>query len=130
MNLPVMVCAVLAVLGAGLVAVTLLRLRRTAPDFGDFFEQLDYRDDQERLLAQPFLTRVVGGSLRAATGKVETLLPSKYVATVRHQLAQAGLSRKRTAGQQISVQIGLALAGALLVPLLPPGSPISGGPAA
>jgi tight adherence protein C len=129
MNVPILFCAVLAVMGGGLIGVTLLRARQTAPDFGDFFEQLDYRDDHERMMDEPFLKRVVGGAVRSVTDRLEQFLPSKYVANVRHQLAQAGLAQKRTAGQQIAIMIGLGVAGALMVPLLPPGSPIKPGQA-
>ena len=119
-------CLALAVGGAGVVAGTLVRSRRVAPDFGEFFEGLEFRDEQERLLAQPLGTRLVGGTARSVAARLERLVPANYLAGLDHQLGQAGLSGKRTAGEQLAMQVGLALAGAVLVPFLPTGSPLTG----
>ncbi|MDQ6725770.1 MAG: hypothetical protein M3066_06350, partial [Actinomycetota bacterium] len=54
--------------------------------------------------------------------RLERLLPGNYIAKVERQLAQAGLSRTRRPGAQIAVQLGLAVVGLALVPLLPKGS--------
>lgn len=119
-------CVVLAVCGAWLTATTLVRARRVAPDFGEFFEELDYVDEQERLLAQPLGPRVLGGAFHGVAGRLEQLLPANYIAKLDHQLGQAGLAARRTAGEQLAIQLGLAVMGAVLVPFLPAGSPLSG----
>ena len=122
----VWVCLVLAACGAGLAATTLVRARRVAPDFGEFFEDLDFRDEQERLLAQPLGARLVGGAFRNVADRLEQLLPANYIAKLDHQLGQAGLASKRKAGEQLAMQLGLAVAGAVMVPFLPAGSPLTG----
>lgn len=126
MNLGVWICVVLAVCGGLLAATTAFRARHIAPDFGEFFAELDFADEQQRLLAEPLVPRVLGGAARALADRLERFLPANYVAGIEHQLAQAGLSRKRSAGQQIAVQLGLAVGGAVLVPFLPAGSPTTG----
>lgn len=119
-------CAALAFLGAGVMASALVRSRRVAPDFGEFFEELDFSDEQQRLLAQPVVSRVLGGGFRAVAGRLERLLPRHYIASVEHQLAKAGRTAKRRAGEQIAIQLGLAVAGAALFPILPAGLPVPG----
>ena len=115
----------IAVCGVGIAASALARSRRVAPDFGEFFEELDFADDQHRLLAQPLLTRVFGGGGQAVGDRLERLIPSHYIAGIEHQLAQAGMSRTRRPGQQIALQLGLAAAGGAVVPFLPTGSPMT-----
>jgi len=115
-------CAVLAMCGAVLVVVALQRERHTAPDFGEFLDELDFVDDREQALARAFMPRIVGGAAKAVADRLERLLPAQYLNKVDHQLAQAGLARKRGAAQQVAIQLGLALVGAALVPFLPTGS--------
>lgn len=119
-------CALLALSGAGVIASTLYRARHIAPDFGEYFEQIDYVSDKDAQLAKPIVPRLFGGGLRAAAGRLESLMPAKYMAKLDHQLAQAGLRGKRKAGEQLAIQIAACVAGALLVPLIPPGTMISG----
>jgi len=116
------ICVAMAGCGLALVGVTLVRSRRVAPDFGEFFTDLDYADEREEMLAEPFVPRLVGGVTGAVSRRLERMLPKNYIAKVDRQLAQAGLSRTRRAGTQIGVQVGLALVGLALVPLLPKGS--------
>jgi tight adherence protein C len=119
-------CLAVALCGVAVVGASLTRSRRIAPDFGEFFEGLEFRDEQERLLSQPLANRLLGGATRSVAGRLEQLLPSNYIAKLDHQLGQAGLSGKRRAGEQLALQIGLAVAGAVLVPFLPSGSPMTG----
>jgi tight adherence protein C len=112
--------------GMALVVATLVRVRSAAPDIGAFIEGLDYRDEMERTLDKSLIPRVVGGVVNFVSEKVEGLMPAKYIETTRRQLAQAGLSLKRKPGEQIGLQLFLAVAACAVVPLLPPASPISG----
>jgi tight adherence protein C len=126
MSPPVLLCVALAMCGAGVIVSTLYRGRHVAPDFGEYFARLDYVSEQEARLAKPFVPRLVGGVLAGVADKLERLVPSKYLANMEHQLAQAGLRGKRRAGEQLAIQIAAAVAGALLVPLIPPGTMVSG----
>ena len=126
MSPAVWTCVALALAGAGMIVTTLSRARRVAPDFGEFFEELDYRDENERLLAQPLGRRLLLSPLGAIAGRLEQLLPANYMAKIDHQLAQAGMSHKRRAGEQLAIQLGLAVGGLLLAPLLPAPSPLLG----
>ena len=115
-------CAGLALCGTLLITVAVVRSRRSAPDFGEFLDELDFVDDRERALARAFVPRLAGGAAKAVADRLERFLPAQYLNKVDHQLAQAGLARTRGAGRQVAVQLGLALVGAALVPLLPAGS--------
>ena len=117
----------LAICGAGVVVSTLVRGRHVAPDFGEFFEGIDYASEREERLAQPMVPRLLGGMARGFVSRIERLAPATYLAKLEHQLAQAGLLRKRRAGEQLAIQIAAAVGAALLVPLLPAGTPVSGG---
>jgi len=118
---------VLAVCGAGVVVSTLVRARHVAPDFGELFEGLDYASDREQRLAQPIVTRLVGDIARGVVSWLERLAPGSYLDSLEHQLGRAGLLGKRRAGDQLAIQVAFAAAAALLVPLLPSGTPVSGG---
>lgn len=124
MGTGVWTCLALTVAGAALVAVALRRSRRVAPDFDEFLDELDFADAQERALAKPFVVRVVGGAIATVADRVERLLPGHYVDTLEHQLAQAGMTQRRRAGEQLALQLALAAVGAALVPFLPPKSPL------
>ena len=117
----------LAVCGAGVVVSTLVRARHVAPDFGEFFEGIDYASEREERLAQPMVPRLLGGMARGFVSRIERVTPATYLANLDHQLAQAGLLRKRRAGEQLAIQVAAAVAATLLVPLLPAGTPVSGG---
>ena len=120
----------IAAVGVLLVGATLFRARSTAGDIGEFFEGIDYLDERDRALSRPLVPRMVGGIYQRFAARVEGLVPATYVAKVRQQLATAGMSAQRTPGKHLTIQLGLMAIGAALVPMLPPGSPISGGPAA
>ncbi|HUR23065.1 MAG TPA: type II secretion system F family protein [Acidimicrobiales bacterium] len=126
MGAAVLVCVVLAICGAGVIVLTLHRARHVAPDFGEYFEKMDYVSDQEARLAQAVVPRLVGGLLGGIAGRLEGLVPAKYLANLDHQLAQAGLRGKRGAGEQLAIQVAAAMAGALLAFFIPPGTMISG----
>ena len=116
-------CMGAAAAGVVVIVVTLVRGRRLAPDFDEFFDSLDYADDRQRALDQPFLARVVVEPLRAFAARLERLLPANYVAGIEHQLAQAGRAGRRKAGEHVAIQVGLALAGLAVAPLVPTASP-------
>jgi tight adherence protein C len=78
--------------------------------------------DVDDLLAQPFHTRVVGGLRAVFSRRLERMLPSKYLDNIDRQLVMAGLSGHRRAGDQLSVQIALAVAGLLVALFAPAGS--------
>lgn len=119
-------CFGLALCGAGVMISTLVRARHIAPDFGEFFEQVDFVDEKERRLSEPLVPRLVGGAMRGASARLERFVPATYLANIDRQLAQAGLARKRKAGEHLAIQAGLAVVGLVLVPFLPPGSMLSG----
>ncbi|HEX3622629.1 MAG TPA: type II secretion system F family protein [Acidimicrobiales bacterium] len=104
--------------GLALLAVTALRAHRAAPDFDQFLDGLDL-GPRERRLAEPFLPRIAAGAMRAVANRLERLLPGNYVRNVDRQLVQAGLSGRRRAGEQVAVQVGLAVLGAALIPVVP-----------
>ncbi|MGI8984527.1 MAG: type II secretion system F family protein [Acidimicrobiales bacterium] len=126
MSPALLVCVLLGLCGAGVVGSTLYRVRHLAPDFGEYFEHLDYASEHERQLATPVVPRILGGAVAAVTGRLEGLLPTRYLAGIDRQLAQAGLRGKRRAGEHLAIQLAAASGAALLVPFLPAASPISG----
>ena len=126
MSLAVLVCALLGLCGAGVLVSTLYRVRHVAPDFGEYFERLELAGERERQLAKPIVPRLTGGAISAVAGRLEGLLPVKYLANLDHQLAKAGLRGRRSAGEQLAIQIAAGVGAALLVPFLPAGTPISG----
>ena len=126
MNLAMWLCGGIALGGAGLAFAAVFRAGRVAPDFGEYFEDLDFGDERSRQLAQPMIPRVVGGVSRGVAARLEQFLPGNYIAGVQAQLNQAGLGRTRGAGQQVATQLGLAGLGAALVPFLPSGLPVNG----
>lgn len=116
-------CMGAAAAGFVVIVVTLVRGRRLAPDFDEFFDTLDFADDRQRTLDKPFVVRVVVEPLRAFAARLERLLPANYVAGIEHQLAQAGRAGRRKAGEHVAIQVGLAAAGLALAPLVPATSP-------
>lgn len=110
--------ATVAACGLAVMAITGLRTRRAAPDLDDFLENLGLDQYQQRL-AEPFLTRVVGRAVTSIASHFEKLLPSRYVENVDRQLVYAGLGGKRSAGQQVAMQVGLGVVGAVLIPFVP-----------
>jgi len=126
MGTAVWICMAVAVCGAGVVVVTLARSRHAAPDFGEFLADLDYSDDRQQRLDEPLVPRLLGGVKRAAAARLERLLPTNYILKVEHQLAQAGLSRKRRAGGMLATQFALAAVGVALIPVVPTKSPTTG----
>ena len=126
MSPAVLVCVVLALCGTGVILSTLYRARHVAPDFGEYFERLEHVSDKEAQLAKPIVPRLVGGVVAGVAGRLEGFVPAKYMAKLDHQLSQAGLRGKRKAGEQLAMQIAAGIAGALLVPLIPAGTMVSG----
>lgn len=124
MGAPFLLALATATTGAVLMVAVVVRARRTAPDLDRFFDGLDFGADETPAsrLAEPFLPRVVGGVGRAVGSRLERLLPASYVESVRGQLAQAGYNGRRTAGQQLSTQFGLAALGAAVAPFVPAAS--------
>lgn len=118
--------ALLGLCGAGIIVSTLYRARHIAPDFGEYFERLEPRNELERELSEPLVSRLLGGVIGGVVGRVERFMPTKYMATLDHQLARGGRRGKRSAGEQLAIQIVGGVVGALLVPLIPPGTMVSG----
>lgn len=116
--------AAVAACGLAVMVVTGLRARRTAPDIDDFLENLGLDQYQQRL-AEPFLTRVVGRAVTSIAARLEKLLPAKYIENVERQLVYGGLGGKRSAGRQVAMQIGLAVVGAALIPVVPVSSSLA-----
>ena len=116
----------LGLCGAGVVVSTLYRARHIAPDFGEYFQPHEYVSDKEAKLAKPIVSRVFGGVVDGVAGRLEGFVPAKYLANLDHQLGRAGLRGKRKAGHQLAIQIAAGVVGALLVPLIPPGTIVSG----
>jgi tight adherence protein C len=127
MGAPMLLCLALAACGLGVVVVTAVRARKLAPDFDQFLNELDYADDDApSVLSQPLLTRTVGAAWRAFASRVEACLPANYIANIERQLAKAGRSGKRRAGEHVAIQLGLAVTGLGLAAFLPAGTPLSG----
>ena len=122
----VLVLAAMAVCGAGVIVSTLYRARHVAPDFGEYFQPAEYVSDKEAKLAKPIVPRLVGGALGGIAGRLERFVPAKYLANLDHQLAKAGLRGKRKAGEQLAIQVAAGVVGALIVPLIPAGTIVSG----
>ena len=116
--------AAVATCGLAVMVVTGLRARRTAPDIDDFLDNLGLDQYQQRL-AEPFLTRVVGRAVTSIAARLEKLLPAKYIENVDRQLVYAGLGGKRSPGRQVAMQIGLAVVGAALIPVVPVSSSLT-----
>ena len=117
LNLAAQVSLAVASVGAGLMVAAVVWSRRKAPAFGTFLEGLELNPYEERL-AQPFLPRIVGGAVRAVAGRLERYVPRNYLDNLDQQLAQAGLSGRRRAGEQLAMQLGLTAAGAVVAVLL------------
>jgi tight adherence protein C len=127
MGLPVLVCAIGALGGLAIMAAVVIRSRRLAPDFGEFFAGLDYGDIDEadpsgQGLAEPLVSRTVGAVARALAARLERLLPTRYVEALGRRLDHAGLGGKRAVGHQLALQLGLGLVGLALAPFVASGS--------
>ena len=110
-------CLALALAGGALMVIGAARARRAAPDYDEFLADIHHSELEQRL-AQPFLARVAGGARNAASRRLERFLPRQYMENVDLQLAQAGLAGKRRASEQVAAQVGLALAGGVVLALL------------
>jgi tight adherence protein C len=125
MSPTLLICLVAAGAGLTLLVVAAVQSQRVAPDFGQFFEGLDYEDaglEHEKRLSEPLVRRTLRAVAGVASARVERLVPATYLATVDRRLGQAGMSGKRGAGQQVAMQIGLAVAGAAVGPWVPTSS--------
>jgi tight adherence protein C len=109
------------VVGAATALVGLFQLdreRELAPDAGDYLRSLDLDDAEtdefDRLLAQPFLSRVVrpmAGSILSLFG---SLLPGNYRERVHSQLVHAGMAGQFRAEEVIALRILGAAVGLVL----------------
>ena len=106
-----------ALAGGGFMLAVAMKARRTAPDIEDFLAGV-IAPGYEATLAQPFPTRIAGLFVKPVARRLERLLPRKRLEMVDNQLAQAGLSGHRSAGEQLAAQLGLTLLGVLLTVLL------------
>ena len=119
MGIPLIVCLSTALLGAAVMSMALGRSRRVAPEFGAFLDGLAPSDHATRV-SVPFTRRMADIVVQAAGRRVERLLPRTYLDGVDNQLAQAGISADRSAGEQVARQLGLAVVGALSAVVLRP----------
>ncbi len=110
--------------GMTLVATSVIRARRMAPDFGEFLDAPRPQELGERL-PEPFLARAVGGVAGVVAARLERFVPSKYMQDLERQLVHAGLGGKRKASEQLAMQLGLAVLGALLIPFVPAATPLA-----
>jgi tight adherence protein C len=125
MTMTVVAFLTVAVAGAGVMLIALVSSRREAPDFGEFLpDSLTTHDEFEQHLAQPLRVRFVQGFRTVVADRVEGLVPARYLENVDRELGKAGLTGKRRAGDQLAVQIALAIVGGLIGFLFPVGSPL------
>jgi tight adherence protein C len=121
---PLLSFAALAAVGLALLVTTAFRARREAPDLDGFLPDLDL-EEHERRMRDPLLARLTGGVLHAVSTRLEALLPGPYLDKLDRQLVHAGLGGKRRAGEQLAMQLGLAVVGAACVPLVPANTHLS-----
>ena len=109
----------LAAAGAGgvVMVAALARARREAPAVDPFLSRFEPGSPESRL-AQPLLPRLLGAAARAVAARVERYVPRNYLDNLDQQLAHAGLTAKRRAGEQLAIQVGLTAAGAVVMALL------------
>ena len=108
--------------GLAVVVLVLVRARRDAPDLDGFLDGLGY-DDEDGTPAAPLVGRVLGGVSRSLSASVERVVPRSHLRDIDRQLAYAGLTGKRRAGEQVARQAALAVAGLGLARLVPVSSP-------
>ena len=116
----------LALGGLVVVATSARRSARVAPDFAGFLDDPE-QDEYEQRLSQPFLRRIVAALTAAVSARLERFVPAKYMEDLERQLVHAGVAGKRSPGEQLTLQLGLALLGAALVPLVPAATPLARG---
>jgi tight adherence protein C len=121
------------VAGAGVALLGLFQLdreRELAPDAGDYLRSLDLDDEEtdefERLLAQPFLSRVVRPIADGILSLFGSLLPGNYRERVHSQLVHAGLAGQFRAEEIIALRI-LGAAVGLLLGIINLGTGVIGG---
>ncbi|HUQ62131.1 MAG TPA: type II secretion system F family protein [Acidimicrobiales bacterium] len=114
----------LAVAGASVMVFALVSSRREVPDFGEFLpDTLTTHDEFEQRLASPLHVRFAHGFRVMVADRLEGLLPQRYMESIDRQLAKAGLTGHRRPGEQLAVQIALAVIGAVIAfvfPVQPP----------
>ena len=116
------VCIALFGTGTALVVTALLRASGDDPDLGEFLDGLGYGEPEPRL-AEPFMDRFLTIGRAAVARRLERVLPRQNLERIRRQIAQAGLTGRRRAGEQIAMQLGLGAAGAGLALVVPAASP-------
>lgn len=105
---------------AGGVALVVAGLRpQLAGDAGDYLRSLDAdeeeADEYERLLAEPFLRRVMRPLGTGTLNRIAGLTPRNYIENVHRQLTHAGISHSVRAEELVTAQVlgaglGLVLA--------------------
>lgn len=101
------------------VALVVLGIRPRAPgDAGDYLRSLDTTeiegDDYDRLLAEPFLRRVLRPLGTGALGRIAGLTPRHYLESTHRQLTHAGISSSLRAEELVTAQVLAAGLGLLL----------------
>jgi tight adherence protein C len=118
-------CLGLATVGGAVMLRALRTRRHAAPDIDEFLAGVA-PDDYALRTAEAFLPRIWGIVSAAVVTRLERLLPHEYLANVDRQLTQAGRPRRHGAARHVATQIGLGLAGCLVVALLLPAGPPAG----
>jgi tight adherence protein C len=109
-------CLAVAFGGAAAVWVAFARTRREAPDLDLFLEGV--APAEAAVLATPLAARVANAAVRVVGRRIERALPQRYLAKLDRQLAQAGFTGRRRAGEQLAIQLVLAVAGMAVAVLL------------
>ncbi len=109
-------CSALGLALLGLYQID--RERDLTPDASDYLRSLDLDDEEtdefERLLAQPFLSRVVRPIAGSVASMFGSLLPSNYRERVHSQLVHAGLAGQYRAEEIIALRVLGAAVGLVL----------------
>jgi tight adherence protein C len=124
MSPAVLLCAFVAFAGVGLMVAAIARSQHAGPDIGAFLPAaLVHHNEFDEKLAEPFLARFLQGARHAISTRVERLVPRNYLDKLESQLSKAGLTGRWRAGDQLAVQLVLAIVGVGAALMVPTGSP-------
>jgi tight adherence protein C len=116
MRAELVLCLAVALGGAMAVSVACVRGRRDTADLDLFLEGV--APPAAGMLSAPLVTRMANGAMRAVGRRIEHALPRHYLAKIDRQLARAGLTGQRRAGEQLAIQLVFAAAGMAVTVLL------------
>ncbi|MGH9186869.1 MAG: type II secretion system F family protein [Acidimicrobiales bacterium] len=120
MSPEIVIGVLIAAVGVIVVRAGVVESRRLAvEDPADFLTSLDTGDERtdefRRLLAEPFLGRVLRPVAGRLVGVLSTALPGNYRDGVRRRLMLAGLAGRYRAEEVITGQVLAAIAGVIVV---------------